>query len=180
MKKEDKISLVNALTEKLKETDYFYIADASGMTVEEVNDFRRACFKQGVQYKVYKNTFIKKALDNLDTDYAEFDETVLKGFSGLMFSPEVGNLPAKILIDYRKKNKKKENPRPLLKGASIDTALYIGDDQLTALSKIKSKQELLGEVITLLQSPAKNVISALKSGGDTLAGLVKTLQEREN
>jgi len=180
MTKEEKISIVNELTERLKDTDYFYIADASGMTVAEVNNFRQAYFDKGIQYTVYKNTLIRKALDNLDTDYSEFDGTVLKGFSGVMFSSEVGNLPAKVLLDFRKKAGKKDEQRPLLKGASIDTALYIGDNQLDALSKIKSKQELIGEIIGLLESPAKNVISALKSGGDTLAGLVKTLEEREN
>lgn len=180
MTKEEKIDIVNELTERLKGTDYFYIADASGMTVAEVNNFRRACFDKGIEYTVYKNTLIKKALDNLDADYSDFDGTVLKGFSGVMFSQEVGNLPAKVLLDYRKKAGKKETPKPLLKGASIDTALFIGDNQLETLSKIKSKQELIGEIIGLLESPAKNVISALQSGGDTIAGIVKTLEEREN
>ncbi len=178
MTREEKINVVQELTEKLKSTDYFYIADSSGMTVAEVNQFRKACFEKGIEYTVYKNTLIKKALENLDTDYTEFD-SVLKGFSGVMFSPEVANLPAKVLKDFHKKSGKKDNPKPLLKGASIDTALYVGGDQLEALSQIKSKQELLGELIGLLQSPAKNVVSALKSGGDTLAGLLKTLEERE-
>ncbi len=178
MTREEKINIVNELTEKLKSTDYFYIADSSAMTVAEVNQFRRECFKNGIEYVVYKNTLIKKALENLDTDYSEFDQ-VLKGFSGIMFSPEVGNLPAKVLKTFREKAGKKETPRPILKGASIDTAIYVGDDQLDALSKVKSKQELLGELIGLLQSPAKNVVSALKSGGQTIAGILKTLEERE-
>ncbi|MEN7548254.1 50S ribosomal protein L10 [Rapidithrix thailandica] len=179
MTKEEKKQLVGKLSEKLSNTDYFYITDASGMTVAEINDFRSLCFEKGVEYRVVKNTLIQKALETLETDYTDFNNNVLKGFSGIMFSPEVGNLPAKILKEYRKKSGKKDDPRPLLKGASIDSDLFIGDENLDTLSNLKSKQELIGEIIGLLQSPAKNVVSALQSGGDTLAGLVKTLAERE-
>jgi len=177
MKREDKKVIIDELVEKFTNNNYFYITDASGLTVAEVNNFRKACFDKGVEYRVFKNTLIKKALEQLDTsaDYSAFDESVLKGFSGILFSEESGNLPAKILQDYRKKG----NEKPLLKGASIDSGLFIGDDQLDTLSKLKSKAELIGEVIGLLQSPAKNVVSALQSGGSIIAGLVKTLQERE-
>ena len=141
-----------------------------------MNDFRKMCFEKGVEYKVFKNTLIKKALDQVETDYSEFEEgNVLKGFSGILFSMENGNLPAKIITDYRKKFK---GEIPILKGASIDRELYIGNDQLSALSKLKSKNELIGEIITLLQSPVKNVISALQSGEHKLAGIVKTLSEK--
>jgi large subunit ribosomal protein L10 len=176
MTKEEKISLVNDLVAKLAETDYFYITDASGLTVSEVNEFRQMCFDKGLEYRVVKNTLIKKALDQLEADYEEFSTEVLKGFSGIMFSPETGNLPAKVLKEYRKKH---GDDKVLLKGASIDSALYIGDNQLDALSQVKSKAELIGDVIALLQSPAKNVISGLKSGGDILAGILKTLEDRE-
>jgi large subunit ribosomal protein L10 len=175
MNKDEKYQLVGELSEKLANTAYFYITDASGMTVAQINNFRRLCFEKGLEYQVVKNTLIKKALDTLNTDYTEFSEEVLKGFSGVIFSKENGKAPAQLLKDFRKKTNAQ---KPLLKGASIDTALFVGDDQLDLLTKIKSKEELLGEVIGLLQSPAKNVLSALQSGGHTLAGLVKTLQER--
>lgn len=175
MTREEKAQVIAELTDKLKQTDHFYITDTSGLTVAEINNFRELCYKKGVEYKVIKNTLIKKALENLDTDYSSFDE-VLKGFSGIMFVNETSNIPAKIIKDYRKND---PNDRPKFKAASIDTDIFIGEDQLDALSKLKSKQELIGEVITLLQSPAKNVISALQSGENKLAGIVKTLSERE-
>ncbi len=178
MTRDEKLEIIESLTEKFKETPYFYITNASGFSVAKVNAFRRACFDKGVEYKVYKNTLIKKALENLDSDYSEFSEKTLKGFSGIMFSKEVGNLPAKVLLDFRKKQGKKET-RPLFKGAYIDSDVFIGEDQLEMLSNLKSKPELIGDVIGLLQSPAKNLISALQSGQNTLAGLVKTLSGRE-
>jgi len=177
MTKEDKIQLVKELSQKLAVTDYFYVADASGMTAGQVNEFRGACFAKGVEYQVVKNTLIAKALDTLDADYSEFDG-VLKGFSGIMFSPEAGNIPAKILKEFRK-GQAKGAQKPLLKGASIQGELYIGDDQLETLSSLKSKNELIGEIVGLLQSPAKNVISALQSGGQKLSGILETLAERE-
>lgn len=175
MTREEKAQVIASLTEKFQANQNFYITDTSGLTVAEINKFREMCFKQGVEYKVAKNTLIKKALENIDADFSSLDE-VLKGVSGIMFSEENANAPAKII-----KNFKKEDPqeRPAFKAASIDTDIFIGEDQLSALASLKSKQELIGEIITLLQSPAKNVISALQSGEHTLAGLVKTLQERE-
>ena len=118
-----------------------------------------------------------EALDNLDTDYSPFDGTVLKGFSGILFSEEISNMPAKVIKEYRKKQ---GGDKPILKAASIDSDLFIGEENLNVLSDLKSKNELIGEVITLLQSPAKNVVSALQSGKNTLAGLVKALSEKEN
>ncbi|WP_143959997.1 50S ribosomal protein L10 [Litoribacter populi] len=179
MTREEKQVVIESLTEKLKETPHFYITDASGFSVAQVNAFRRMCFEKGVEYRVYKNTLINKALENLDTDYTDFSAQTLKGFSGIMFSTETSNLPARIIKDFRKKLGKKET-RPVFKGASIDSDVFIGEQNLEMLSTLKSKEELLGEVIGLLQSPAKNVISALKSGQDKLAGLVKTLSERES
>lgn len=176
MTREDKAQLISDLTAKFKETDHFYITDTSGLTVSEVNKFRGMCFTKGVEYKMVKNTLIKKALENMDGDYSSLDE-VLKGTSGVMFVNENANAPAKIIKEFQKTDSK---DRPKFKAASIDSDLFIGEDQLGALVSLKSKQELIGEVITLLQSPAKNVISALSSGGDTLAGIVKTLSEKEN
>lgn len=176
MTREEKVQLVEELTDKLSATDYFYITDASGMTVAQINSFRKMCFDKGLEYKVFKNTLVRKALENLETDYNDFSDAVLKGFTGIIFSPEAGNLPAKLLKDFRKKSGLQ---KPLLKGASIDTATYIGEDQLETLTTIKSKFELIADVIGLLQSPAKNVISGLQSGGQKLSGILKTLSERE-
>jgi large subunit ribosomal protein L10 len=179
MTREEKQQIIESLTGKLKETPHFYITDASGFSVAQVNAFRRTCFDRGVEYKVYKNTLIKKALENLDVDYTKFSEETLKGFSGIIFSKETGNLPAKVLLDFRKKLGKKET-RPVFKGASIAGDQFLGEQTLEMLSKLKSKEELVGEIIGLLQSPAKNVIAALQSGQHTLAGLVKTLSDRES
>lgn len=176
MTREEKVQVLEELSEKLSQRPNFYVTDASGLTVAEINDFRRMCFEQGVEYKVYKNTLIKKALEKLDADYSEFFG-ILKGYSGIMFTDEEGaNLPAKVLKEYRKGRAEK----PMLKGASIDSEFYFGDENVKMLSELKSKNELIGEIIGLLQSPAKNVVSALQSGKATLAGLVKTLSEREN
>lgn len=178
MTRDEKREIIESLTEKFKETPYFYITNASGFNVAKVNAFRRACYDKGLEYKVYKNTLIAKALENLDGDFTEFSETTLKGFSGIVFSKEIGNLPAKLILDFRKKQGKKET-RPIFKGAYIDSDTFVGEDQLEMLSSLKSKNELIGEVIGLLQSPAKNLISALQYGQNTIAGLVKTLSEKE-
>jgi large subunit ribosomal protein L10 len=174
MTREEKEIIVQDLSEKLANTPYFYITDASTMTVASINAFRRMAFDRGIEYKVYKNTLIKKALDSLEADTTELEE-VLKGASGILFSTEKGNAPARLIQDFRKKG----SPLPTIKGAYIDSGLYIGDNQLETLAKIKSKEELIGEVIGLLQSPAKNVVSALQSSGGKLAGILKTLSEKE-
>ena len=135
-------------------------------------NLRRACFKAGVKLEVVKNTLLAKAMEGSDKDFGDLSQTLV-GNTSLMFS-ETGNAPAKVIKEFRKKS-----DRPLLKGAYIEESVYVGDDQLENLVNIKSKEELLGEIIGLLQSPAKNVISALKSGGSTIAGIVKTLSERE-
>ncbi len=177
MTREEKGLVIEELTSKFAENSNFYITDASGLTVEQINAFRKLCFEAGIEYGVYKNTLIQKALEKLDADYTEFTETVLKGFSGIIFSKEAANTPAKVIRKYRKSGM--SDDKPMLKGASIDHDLFIGEEHLKMLSELKSKNELIGEVIGLLQSPAKNVIAALQSGGNTLAGLVKTLSERE-
>lgn len=176
MTREEKGAIIEELSEKFKTIPYFYITDASGMTVEEVNKLRRMCFERGVEYRVIKNTLIKKALETLDTDYSSFEESVLKGFSAVMFHAESGKVPAKLIKDYRRES---GNDKLTLKGASVDYSLFIGKDQLDTLLTLKSKNELIADVIALLQSPAKNVISGLQSGGGKLAGILKTLSERE-
>ncbi len=175
MTKEEKTALIAELSEKFSDTNYFYVTDSSGMTVKEVNAFRRLCFENGIEYKVAKNTLIEKAIEKANLgDFAEFNEKVLKSTSAIMFSKESGKTPAEVLKNFRKGGQK----LPVLKGASIHGAFYYGDDSIDALTKLKSKNELIGDVIGLLQSPAKNVISALQSGGNKLAGIVKTLSEK--
>jgi len=174
MTREEKAQIIEELSEKFANNAHFYITDASGFSVAQVDNFRRLCFKSGIEYKVYKNTLIRKALEKQEgTDYSPLFKT-LNGFSGVMFSKETGNLPAKIIREFRLKIEGK----PVLKAASIDSDLFIGDENLTMLSELKSKNELIGDVIALLQSPAKNVISALTSSKNTVAGLVKALEER--
>lgn len=174
MTRDEKVQIIDELTAKFADNTHFYVTDASGFTVDQVNTFRRMCYKSGIEYRVYKNTLIRKALEkNKDVDYAPLFET-LKGFSGVIFSKETGNTPARVIQEFRKKL----DGKPVLKAASIDSSLFIGDENLNMLSELKSKNELIGDVISLLQSPAKNVISALLSGKNTIAGLVKTLEER--
>ena len=177
MNREEKAAIIEDLYQKFTDNSHFYITDASGMTVAETNALRRLCFEKGVEYRVFKNTLIQKALEKMDADYSSFDDAVLKGFSGIMFVAESANVPAKVIKEFRKKS---GSESPVLKGASIDTDLFIGDEYVDTLSKLKSKAELIGEVIGLLQSPAKNVISGLQSGGGKLAGILQTLSEREN
>ncbi|WP_224995897.1 50S ribosomal protein L10 [Cesiribacter sp. SM1] len=175
MTREEKAQIIEDLQEKFRENMHFYITDASGMTVAEVNALRRQCFQSGLEYRVIKNTFIAKALEGLDADFSGLNEKVLKGFSGVLFSKENGNAPAKLIQDFQKKHSKKLT----FKGASIDTDLFIGAEQLDMLTKLKSKQELIGEIIGLLNSPVQNVLGALNSGKHIIAGVVKTLQEKQ-
>lgn len=171
MKKEEKQDIVLALTEQIKEYGSFYITDTANLSVAKVNTIRRKCFENGITIQVAKNTLIKKAMEAASGDFSELYE-VLKGSSTILFSTS-GNAPAKLIKDLRKTGDK-----PVLKAAYIDSAIFIGDKQLDTLISLKSKEELVGDIIALLQSPAKNVISGLKSGGNKLAGIVKTLQER--
>lgn len=173
MTREEKIKIVGELSQKLASVNNFYITDASGLTVDQVNKFRKLCYQKGIEYKVVKNSLIKKALATLDTDYASFDEKVLTGFSGILFS-DSGKAPAQLLKEFRKDGGEK----PAFKGASVDSALFIGEDNLDVLFNLKSKNELIGDIIALLQSPATNLISALQSGQNKLAGIVKTLSDR--
>jgi len=171
MNKEEKHDLVLALSEQMKEYGNFYITDTSDLTVAKINNIRRQCFDSDITMKVAKNSLIKKAMEAAGGDYtAMFD--VLKGSSSIFFSKSA-TAPAKLIKKLRK-----QGDKPVLKAAFIDSAIFVGDNQLDTLIKLKSKEQLIGEIIGLLQSPAKNVISALQSGGNTLAGLVKTLQER--
>lgn len=172
MTKQEKAQYIDDLTVELKEAGIFYLADTSDLTVETINALRRKCFQSNVRLKVVKNTLLEKAMDNVtDRDFGNL-RGVLSGPTSILFA-EVGNLPAKIIKDFRKKKTK-----PLLKGAYIEESIYIGDDQLEVLESIKSKEELIGELIGLLQSPMKNVVSGLKGQGGKIAGILKTLSER--
>ncbi len=176
MTRQEKAQTIDDLVEKFSAKTNFYVADASGLTVKQINGFRRLCFEQGVEYKVAKNTLIQKALERLDEDFSLLNDQVLKGVTGILFADESVSGPAKVLKQFRKTDRP---GRPLLKGAYIESDFYIGDDQLESLSQLKSQTELLGEIINLLQSPIKRVITALQSGESKLAGVVKTLSERE-
>lgn len=171
MRKEEKQQIVDGLTEMIKSNNGFYITDTSELTVAQISVIRRKAFEKGVKVQVAKNTLIRRAMEAVGTDYEELYD-VLKGSSTLLFS-ETANLPAKLIKELRKTGDK-----PILKGAYVEESLFIGDNQLDQLAALKSKDELIAEVIALLQSPAKNVVSALQSGGGKLAGIVKTLSER--
>jgi len=172
MNREEKNEVVLELQGQMQEFGNFYIADTSSLSVEQINNIRRKCFESDIVMKVAKNTLIRKAIEGLDGDASEIYES-LKGSSSLLFS-KTANAPAKLIKALRRTSDK-----PLLKAAFIDSSVYVGDDQLNNLVSLKSREELIGDIIGLLQSPAKNVVSALKSSGGKIAGIVKTLQERE-
>jgi large subunit ribosomal protein L10 len=171
MTREEKSKVIKELTAELAESSNFYLTDISGLNAGTTSALRRACFKANVRLAVVKNTLLEKAMEASDKDFGELT-TILKGNSSMMIS-DTGNAPAKLIKDFRKKA-----DRPILKGAFIEEAIYIGDENLEALVSIKSKEELIADVIALLQSPAKNVVSGLKSGGSKLSGILKTLSEK--
>ncbi|MGC1515723.1 MAG: 50S ribosomal protein L10 [Maribacter sp.] len=171
MTREEKATVIKDLTTQLANSTSIYLADISGLNAGTTSDLRRAAFKADIKLAVVKNTLLAKAMEASDKEFGELPN-VLKGNTSLMFS-DVANAPAKLIKNFRKKSNK-----PLLKGAFVQESIYIGDENLDALVSIKSKEEMIGEVIGLLQSPAKNVISGLKSGGGKLAGILKTLSER--
>jgi len=173
MTRTDKGLLIDELKEKFGNSAYFYVTDASSLTVEKINQLRRTCFEKGVEIKTVKNTLAIKAMDahpeakNFKAIYDAF-----AGQSTVLFSQD-GKLPASIIKEFRGKDEK-----PVLKAAYIDSDVFFGDDQLEVLMKLKTKNELIGDVIFMLQSPAQNVVSALKSGGGKIAGILKTLEDR--
>ena len=172
MTREEKSQVIEDLTAELASNANIYVADISGLNALTTSELRRACFKANIKLAVVKNTLLEKAMEASERDFGNLP-SVLKGNTSVMYS-ETGNAPAKLIKTFRKKSEK-----PLLKGAFIEECVYIGDNQLDMLVDIKSKEELLGEIVGLLQSPAKNVVSALKSSGGKLAGILKTLSEKE-
>jgi large subunit ribosomal protein L10 len=171
MTREEKSQVIQDLTAKLADTSTIYLADISGLDATTTSNLRRACFKADVQLSVIKNTLLAKAMEASDKDFGDLP-SVLKGNTSMLVA-EAANAPAKLIKEFRKKSDK-----PFLKGAYAEESVYIGDDQLDALVIIKSREELIGDIITLLQSPAKNVISALQSGGNKLSGILTTLSEK--
>ncbi|NNK88872.1 MAG: 50S ribosomal protein L10 [Flavobacteriaceae bacterium] len=172
MTREEKSQVIKELTAQLSENENIYLADISGLNAGQTSALRRACFKANVRLSVVKNTLLEKAMEASEKEFGELP-TTLKGNTSVLYA-ETGNAPAKVIKAFRKKSEK-----PLLKGAFIEEAIYVGDDQLETLVNIKSREELIGDVVALLQSPAKNVISALQSGGGKLSGILKTLSQKE-
>ena len=171
MKRSDKLEVIEQLTNEINSYNHFYIADISGLNAEVTSNLRRLCNKREVKLVVVKNTLLRKALENSNKNTAELYD-VLKDNTSVLFS-NTGNVPAKLIKEFSKKNKK-----PVFKAAFVEECAYIGENQLDALVDIKSKEELIGGIITLLQSPMKNVVSALQSGGQTISGVLKTLEQR--
>ena len=171
MNKAEKIKVINDLSSSLSESKNLYLTDISGLNASQTSDLRRACYKADIKLSVVKNTMLHRAIETSEKDFGDIT-SVLKGNTSIMFS-ESGNGPAKIIKEFRKKNDK-----PILKAAFIEEAIYIGDNQLDILVAIKSREELIGEIVGLLKSPIQNLVSALNAGGNNLHGVLKTLSER--
>jgi large subunit ribosomal protein L10 len=172
MKSSEKNLVIDTLSKQIKDYNHFYLTDLSGLNARDTSDLRRLCFKQGVKLVVVKNTLLRKALENSGKDASALYE-ILKGNTSVMFS-DTGNIPAKLIKDFKKSHK-----NTALKGAFVEESVYIGEDQLDALMTVKTKFELIADVVALLQSPVKTVISQLQSGGNILHGVLKTLGEKE-
>ena len=171
MRKEDKNAIITKLADTIKEYGHFYLVDVTAMNAAETSKMRRECFNKEIKMVVVKNKLLHKAMESLETDYSPL-YGCLKGTTAVLFT-NVANVPAKMIKDLNK------DGIPGLKGAYAEESFYVGADQLDALTSIKSKDEVIAEVIALLQSPAKNVVSALQSGANTIHGVLKTLGERQ-
>ncbi|HBS88527.1 MAG: 50S ribosomal protein L10 [Bacteroidetes bacterium GWF2_38_335] len=173
MTREEKNKVIDSLAHELQNAKHFYITDISALNAEKTSSLRRKCFENQIKLIVAKNTLLKNALQKIEGEYDELF-SALKGNSAIMLT-ETGNVPAKLIKELRR-----DNDKPILKAAFVEECIYIGDNQIDALVSVKSKDELLGDIILLLQSPMKNVVSSLLSGSSTIAGLVKTLSEKKN
>ncbi|GFS04162.1 50S ribosomal protein L10 [Elysia marginata] len=171
MTREEKSKQIQSIKDQVESSNTIYLADLSGLNSDDTIRLRRACFKANIKLELVKNTLLKKAMEASDRDFGDLHE-VLKGNTSLMVC-EQASAPAKIIKEFRKKSE-----RPTLKGAYIQEAVYIGDNQLDALASMKSKEEVVGEIVMLLQSPVKNILSALDSSKDKIAGVVKTLSDK--
>jgi large subunit ribosomal protein L10 len=172
MRREEKNTIIDSLAERLKEYSHFYLTDTAQLNAADTSDLRRKCFENDIKLIVVKNTLLKRALEQSEVNFEEL-YPVLKGTTSIMFA-NTGNSPAKLIKEFRKKHDK-----PVLKGAYVQESIYVGEEMLDALISVKTKQELIGDIILLLQSPAKNVISALQSGGNTIHGVLETLSNKE-
>jgi large subunit ribosomal protein L10 len=172
MTREEKAKYIEDLAQEINSASFFYLADTAELTVDVVNNLRRRCFQSNIKMRVVKNTLLEKAMDRVEGKDFDALKSTLSGATSIMFS-EVGNAPARLIQEFRKKNDK-----PILKGAYIDEAIFVGDNQLDTLVSLKSREELIGDIIGLLQSPAKNVVSGLTGAGSKIAGILKTLEER--
>ena len=173
MKREDKNVIIQELTEKLNNYGHFYLADISDLDASETSSLRRMCFEKSIKLVMVKNTLLRKAFEQSEKNFEDLYD-LLKDSTSVMFT-ENANIPAKLIKEFRKKH-----DRPLLKAAFVEESFYFGDNQIEVLSKLKSREELIGDIVLMLQSPAQNVVSALQSGGGKLAGIVKTLSEKES
>ena len=171
MRREDKNTIINNLEEQINTYNHFYLADTSELNAADTSMLRKKCFEKNVKLVVVKNTLLRKALDRFDDMFDDMYK-ILENSTSIMFYDN-GNIPAKLIKEFRKNHEK-----PLLKGAYVEETIYLGDDQLDILSSIKSKNELIGDVLLLLQSPMRNLMSALQSGGNNLAGVLKTLVDK--
>lgn len=172
MKRSEKLEIIDNLTEQINSYNHFYLADIADLNAEDSSNLRRLCFTKEVKLVVVKNTLLRKALENSEKNTEELYDT-LKGNTSVMFC-EVGNTPARLIKEFSKEHKK-----PLLKAAYVEESIYVGENQLEALTSIKSKDELLGDLIALLQSPMKTVVGQLQSGGSKIQGILQTLSEKE-
>jgi len=173
MRREEKQAIIDSLAEKFNEYSHFYLTDIAELNAGDTSDLRRACFKKDVKLIVAKNTLLKRALEKSDKELEEIYD-ILKGSTSVMFT-ETGNVPAKLMQDFRKKHDK-----PLLKCAYVEESVYIGDKELDKLAALKSKDELLGDLVALLQSPMQNLISSLESGSNNIHGVLETLSQKDN
>ncbi len=171
MKKTEKIKVIDNLVDILGEYDHFYITDTQGLNAGQTSALRRKCFENDVKMVVVKNTLFKLAVEKRELNVEELEDA-FKGTSAVLFT-NTGNAPAKLIKDFRKKG-----DLPLLKGAYVEESIYVGDDQLNTLANIKSKEELIGDIVALLESPIKNVVSSLQSSGSTIHGILETLEKR--
>lgn len=171
MRRDEKTDIINSLADTLKEYSHFYLTDTAQLNAADTSDLRRKCFENRIKLVVVKNTLLKRALEQAGLECGELFP-VLKGSTAVMFSNN-GNTPAKMIRDFRK-----SHPKPLIKGAFIEESVYVGDNLLETLVALKSREELIGDIIMLLQSPAKNVISALQSGGSKIHGVLETLSKK--
>jgi large subunit ribosomal protein L10 len=171
MRRDEKSEIINGLADILKEYSHFYLTDTAQLNAADTSDLRRKCFENQIKLVVVKNTLLKRALEQAGLECGELFP-VLKGSTAVMFSNN-GNTPARLIKEFRK-----SHPKPLIKGAYVADSVYVGDNLLETLVALKSKEELIGDIITLLQSPAKNVISALQSGGSKIHGVLETLSKK--